>query len=410
MDEFSIALVIIGGTVMTLGLISNLLARTVLMEPTIALFIGVVCGPKIFALVDPLKWGLPHVLVVEYVARLTLGIGLVAVALRIPKGFPVENWRAMAVLVGPGMVLMWLSSSLLIYVILPLSLWWALLIGAVITPTDPIVASSIVTGPVAEKNLPARLRHALSFESGANDGLAYAFVFLPLWFLTAPADAALTHWLTRVVLWEIGFALLFGAAAGYAAGKLMVYAKARKLMERHSLLAHTLALSLFVLGAAKLLHSDEVFAVFVAGIMFDEVVSASDQAEEERVQEAVNRFFSLPIFILLGAVIPWTGWIELGWRGIVLVVAVLLLRRLPALLLLRPFLPGLRTWKDALIIGWFGPIAIGALYYAALIHTQAQNDLVWHVATLMICASTVVHGMTATPLSLLYGRARRPSR
>ncbi len=405
MDEFSIALIIIGGTVMALGLISNLLARTILMEPTIALFIGILCGPEVLGFVDPSSWGLPQFVVIEYVARLTLGIGLVAVALRIPKGFPIQNWRAMTVLVGPGMLLMWLSSSFLVYLILGLPFWLAVLTGAVITPTDPIVASSIVTGPVAEENLPQHMRHAISFESGANDGLAYLFVFLPVLFLTLPAGEALTAWLARVVLWELGFALVFGAAAGYTAGKLMVYAKARKLMERHSLLAHTLALSLFVLGASKLLQSDEIVAVFVAGIIFDEVVSSSDQAEEERVQEAVNRFFSLPIFILLGTVIPWAGWFQLGWSGLVLVIAVLFLRRLPALLLLRPLLPGLESWKDALIVGWFGPIAIGALYYAGVIHRHVEGDQVWVIATLVICASTVVHGMSAAPLSLLYGRA-----
>ena len=85
----------------------------------------------------------------------------------------------------------------------------------------------------------------------------------------------------------------------------------------------------------------QVAAQGYTGIIFDEVVSSSDQAEEERVQEAVNRFFSLPIFILLGTVIPWAGWFQLGWSGLVLVIAVLFLRRLPTLLLLRPLLPGL---------------------------------------------------------------------
>jgi NhaP-type Na+/H+ or K+/H+ antiporter len=308
------------------------------------------------------------------------------------------------------MLFMWVSTGLLVYFILGWPFWLAMLTGAILTPTDPIVASSIVTGPVAEENLPARMRHALSFESGANDGLGYPFVFLAALLLTAPAGEVLREWFLRVVLWEQGVALLFGAAAGALAGKLMVYAETHKLMDRYSLLAHTLALSLFVLGAAKLLHSNEILAVFVAGIVFDEVVSARDQAEEERIQEAVNRFFSLPIFILLGTIIPWDGWLDLGSKGAALVIAILLLRRLPVILALRRLMPGLQSVSDALIVGWFGPIAIGALFYASLIHRHLQADQIWNVATLVICASTVIHGMTATPFSLLYGRAAARSR
>ncbi len=72
-----------------------------------------------------------------------------------------------------------------------------------VTPTDPVVASSIVQGKVAEENLPARIRHLLSGESGANDGLAYPFVFLPLLVLQMPPGEVLSHWLLETVLWEV---------------------------------------------------------------------------------------------------------------------------------------------------------------------------------------------------------------
>lgn len=404
MGEFSIALAAIGGMVLALGLISRLLEQSIFMEPLIALLLGVLLGPQALNLLDLSRWGMRQELILEYVARLTLGIGLVAVALRIPQGFPASHWRPLAVLLGLGMPLMWMSSSLLVYLIVDLPFLLALLIGAIITPTDPIVASSIVTGPVASENLPDRLKHTLSFESGANDGLTYLFVFLPLLFLAMPVEEAFSHWLTRTLLGEVGVAMLFGAVTGYVAGKLMVYAEQHNLMENPSLLAHTLALSLFVLGSAKLLHSNEILAVFVAGVVFDEVISRSDQARSERIQEAVNRFFSQPIFILVGTALPWQEWAALGWRGIALVIAVLLLRRLPFVLLLRPILSNLRGWGDALFVGWFGPVAIGALYYASFIQHRLGTDQVWTVTSLIICASVVVHGMTATPLSKLYGR------
>ncbi|HEX2181326.1 MAG TPA: cation:proton antiporter [Rubrobacteraceae bacterium] len=95
-------------------------------------------------------------------------------------------------------------------------------------------------------------------------------------------------------------------------------------------------------------------------------MSEADRAEEERVQEAVNRFFILPIFVLLGLTIPWEGWLELGWTGLLLTLAALLLRRLPAMLALKPLLGRVRGTRDALFLGWFGPIGFAALYYANL--------------------------------------------
>ena len=82
-------------------------------------------------------------------------------------------------LVGLGMVLMWTISAGLVYLILDLSFWLVVLMGAIITATDPIAASPIVTGELAKANLPERLRNAISFESGADDGLSYCLCFSP---------------------------------------------------------------------------------------------------------------------------------------------------------------------------------------------------------------------------------------
>src|SRR5918997_5939828 len=138
--------------------------------------------------------------------------------------------------------------------------------GAVVTPTDPVGSSTIVTGDLAEKNLPDRVRYSLSAESGANDGLAYPFVFLPILLLSRPPEEALSHWLTHTLLWEVGVAVVFGVLIGYGAGRLLEWAHGKGSMEQTSFLAYTLALSLVVLGGAKLLGSDGILAVFVAGV------------------------------------------------------------------------------------------------------------------------------------------------
>jgi NhaP-type Na+/H+ or K+/H+ antiporter len=142
----------------------------------------------------------------------------------------------------------------------------------------------------------------------------------------------------------------------------------------------------------------------VAGLAFDAAVSEGDRAEEERVQEAVNRFFILPIFVLLGMTIPWEGWVDLGWAGLLLALAVLLLRRLPAVLALRPLLGRVGGTRDALFLGWFGPIGVAALFYANLAVRESGVEEAWTAGSLVICASILAHGLSATPLTRLYGR------
>jgi NhaP-type Na+/H+ or K+/H+ antiporter len=402
LSELNTALAAVGALVLALGLLSKPVRRSFLSEPLLALLLGVLLGPVALGLLEPTGWGSRETLL-EEASRLTLAISLMGVALRLPKREPLRHWRALAVLLGLVMPLMWLTSGLLVYLILGLPFLVALLVGAVVTPTDPVVSSTIVTGDLATKTLPDRVRHTLSAESGFNDGLAYPFVLLPILLLSHPPGEALSRWLTHTLLWEVGVAVVFGALVGYGAGRLLEWAHGKGTMEQTSFLAYTLALSLAVLGAAKLLGSDGILAVFVAGLAFDAAVTEGDRAEEERVQEAVNRFFILPIFVLLGLTIPWEGWIELGWSGLLLALAVLLLRRLPAMLALKPLLGRVRGIRDALFLGWFGPIGVAALYYANLSVGEAGVEEAWVVGSLIICASILIHGLSATPLTRLYG-------
>jgi sodium/hydrogen antiporter len=403
LNEFDTIVALLGGLIVVLGLGSKRLAKSPLPPTVIALGIGVLVGPEVLNLLNLQEMGERSTLL-ERAARLTLGIGLIGVALRVPRKFPRSNWRGMLILVGLGMVLMWAVTSALVYLILGLPFWLALLIGAILTPTDPIAASPIVTGELAEKNIPEQVRDSISFESGANDGISYLFVFLAFLFLTRPEDEAVSHWLTTILLWHVGAATLFGLLLGYLAGKLLQAAERRGTIQADWRLVYTVALGLLAAGAGKLIQSDEVLVIFAAGAMFTQVVSSEDRKNEEQGQEAVNRFFAIPIMVVLGAALPWQGWFQLGWSGVVLVVAVLLLRRPPVLLLLRPLLPQLRSTADALFAGWFGPIAVAAIYYAALMEHRLGQPLIWDVVSLVICGSILAHGMSAAPLTRLYGR------
>ncbi|MFE1745340.1 cation:proton antiporter [Coleofasciculus sp. H7-2] len=409
-SDINIALVALGGLVLVLGLLSGFLKkRLFISDPIVALLVGVLLGSSAFGLLDLAEWGKPET-ILEEGSRLTIAIQLMGVALQLPKAYPLRNWRSLAVLLGPVMLLMWLSSGLLVYLILGLPFWQAMLIGAVITPTDPVVSTSIVTGRVAEPSLPERLRNIISAESAANDGLAYAFVLLPILILTKPPGEAVFHWLTKTLLWEVAAAVPIGATIGYAAGRLLLWAEANQTIEKQSFLAYTVALSLAVLGFVKLIGSDGILAVFAAGTVLSMIVGGSDRAEEEGVQEAVDRFFTLYIFLLLGLALPWEKWLDLGWKGLFLAISVLLVRRLPALLLLRRFLPQVRGMQDALFMGWFGPIGVAAIFYAFLSLRRTGVEDAWVVGSLIICASIFAHGLTAVPLAQLYGKRVQSSR
>ena len=409
MDPFNVIVAAIGTLVLGMGLASKRLEQTPVPLTLLALLFGVALGPTGLGLLDVAALG-DRALILEKVARIVLAVGLVSVALRVPKAYVWRNWRTVGVLLGLGMPLMWAASTLVVYAALGLDVWTAALIGAIITPTDPIAAAPIVTGPVAEENLPARVCHAISFESGANDGLSYLFVFLPLLVLTRPPGEALAHWATDTLVWGVGVAAALGLGLGLAAGRLLQAAEAREAITDEWRLVYTVALSLLAVGAGRLIGSDEVLVVFAAGAAFVQIVGEEDREEEEHGQEAVNRFFSYPIFALLGAVLPWAGWARLGWGGVALVAGVLVLRRMPALLVLRPLVPSFRGWRDALFLGWFGPVAIAAAYYASLAEHRLGEPVVWDAVSLVMVASVVVHGVSAVPLTRLFGQAERQAK
>ncbi len=403
MSTFNIALLTVGGVVLLVGLFSEPLKRSILSVPLVCLSAGVLLGPAALGVLDPADWG-DRATILEQAARLTIAVSLMGIALRLPSGYPLRRWRSLAVLLGPVMVLMWLASGLLAFFVLGVSFWAAMLIGAVVTPTDPVVSSTIVQGDLAEKNLPARMRHLLSGESGANDGLAYPLVFLSVLMLEHPPGEALTEWLVRVLVWEVGAAVVLGALMGYGAGKLLALARSRGYVTQPSYLAYTLALSLAVLGSTRLIGTDGLLAVFAAGVALNMAVKTQDANEEENIQEAVNRFFVLPVFVLLGLALPWAEWAALGWKGPALAILLLLLRRPPWLLALFRFIPSTRGIGDGLFVGWFGPVGVAALYYASVAEHEAGLREAWVVGSLVIAASVLAHGVSAAPLTRLYGR------
>lgn len=407
MSELNLTLVTVGGLVLFLGLVSDFLKKhTFITEPMLALLAGILFGPSVLGWLNPAEWNDQN-RILEEVARVTLAIGLMAVALRLPTRYPLNHWRSQAGLIGLIMPLMWLSTAGCVWFILDTPFWLALLIAAVLTPTDPIVATSIVTGDLARNNLPNRIRNTLSAETGFNDGLAYPIVVLGILLVPGQSGSDLWGGLMYVLFWEIGGAVLCGTIAGYLGGQLLHWSERRRTIEKTSFLAYTLALSLFTLGAAKLIHTESILAVFIAGLAFDLVVGGRERAEEAGFQEAVSQFFTLPVFTLFGLMLPWSAWLELGWAGLLLPAAILAFRRLPFLLLVTPILRPLHGSADALYIGWFGPMGVAALHYSMVILSRTGYEEPWTLGSLVVFASILAHGLTATPVTKWYGKTGR---
>ncbi|PSP66358.1 sodium:proton exchanger [Halobacteriales archaeon QS_1_69_70] len=403
MSQLNLWITAIGGLTLLLGLTMGFIrSRGYLPSaPMTAAAAGVLLGPYGVDVlrVSPLSEPLP---LLEVLARFTVAFAVTSIALRLDPRYLRDRARSLAVLVGAGMVAMWLVSSLVAALALPVGLVVALLVGAVLTPTDPVLANSIVVGETATENIPERLRHLLSAEAGINDGVAYLFVFLPLLLLAHPVETALADWLTRTVLWEVLGAVALGAVVGTVAGRLERLESDRETLDETSVFTLTVALTFFVLGLAALAGTDDVLAVFVAAVVYNWLADPQAEEREQRVQEVFDRLFTIPAFVVFGMAIPRAGWTALGWRGPALVVGVLLLRRLPMVVAVRHFVPPLDRPAASLFVGWFGPIGIAAVFYAILAVERTGTELVWTATSLVVTGSIVVHGTTAVPATHRY--------
>jgi NhaP-type Na+/H+ or K+/H+ antiporter len=396
-----VLLTVVGVLALVVAAFSALIRRLPLSGPLLALLVGVLLGPAVFGALE-----LPTVIdghrELHEATRVLLAVSVMAVALRYPIRAVRSRVRPVVLLLVVAMPVMALSTAGVAAATLGVGLGAAALLGAALCPTDPVLASSVVTGEPAERDIAARTRQILSLESGSNDGLALPLVIAAL-AVAGPlsgSDALLE------VLWQVAGAVAVGVAGGWVAGRTLRRESGTDAMESGALLLFTLLLALFVLGTSGLLHVDGILAVFVSGLAFNAASSVGERLDENKVDEAVNRFLVLPLFLVLGAMLPWHEWAELGWRAPLFLVGVLILRRLPVLLLLaRPLSARLR---DALFLGWFGPVGVSALLYLTLeAHRLGADPTVLAAGTLAVAGSTVAHGLTTTPGRVWYAKSAK---
>lgn len=402
MDRLHLMYGIVGAFGVLLALVSRHFRRLPVSEPVIALMIGIALGPQALGVLEFTRTERDPLLLEG--TRVLLAASVMAAALR----FPVKELRPLikqfVLLLAIVMPIAGiLSGAAALLLGLPVAL--AFLVGMCLSPTDPVLAASVVTGEPAERDLPARLRQLLTGESGANDGLALPLVGLAL-VAVLPAER-LPDAAGRLV-WEVLAGAAIGVGAGFVTGRGAAAATKNRELEAGPKLVLTLLLAVGVLGIARLGGAGGVLAVFAAGIAYNVASKDSDRGVQDTVDEAVNRYLVLPVFVLLGVVLPWRDWAEFGPAAALFVAAVLLVRRPPVVL---AFARVLRLeWREAAFAGWFGPMGVSALFYLAhSIDKGVHDPRLFAAGTLAVTASVVAHGVTSSPLRRVYASSSAES-
>lgn len=296
-----------------------------------------------------------------------------AIGVELPKAYVGRHWKSLTFLLIPVMVFGWFISSALIYALVPgLDFLSSLAVAACLTPTDPILAAAVVGGRYAEKHVPAHLRHLLAAESGVNDGAAFPMLFIALYLIVDRSDsAAVGHWFYITWVYEIILGTVLGGLLGYAARHTMKFCERHDLIDRHSYVAQYISLALLSNGITTILGSDDLLASFACGTAFAYDGWFNKKTEETLFSNVIDLIFNCACFIYIGAWIPFGDFnnadLSLSWwRLLIIAILVMLLRRLPIMLALYKWIPEVKTFREAVFSGHFGPMGVGAVFISTL--------------------------------------------
>jgi NhaP-type Na+/H+ or K+/H+ antiporter len=397
-------------------------------EATVATLCGIIFGPVAANLINPLTWGNTDQITLEF-SRIVLVVQCFAVGVELPKAYMERHWRSVTFLLVPVMTFGWLITSLFIWWLFRSHLNWldSLVVAACVTATDPVLASSVVGKGKFAKRVPKHLRDLLSAESGSNDGMAFPFVYLGIYLIRYHQDAGHVtfHWLCFTVLYECLFGAVYGVLIGYLARRAIRYAHERDLIDRESFLVFYFVLALFCAGSGSILGLDDLLVGFACGVGFSNDGWFQEKTEESHVSNVIDLLINLAFFVYFGTIIPWNQFnadvIGISpWRLVVLAIFTLLFRRIPIMMMLKPIIPDLKTWREALFAGHFGPIGVGAIFVAILARAELETDtttplaelpeegfphlniieLIWPITTFLVLCSIVVHGSSIAVFTL----------
>lgn len=398
MDYYEVMLAIVGAVTLGASVLPLLIVGRPLSFPMVYVALGVVVFslPLELPRADPLAYG-PFV---ERISELAVIVALMGTGLKLDRPFGWATWRPTWRLLGIAMPVTIVGTGLLGWWVLGLAPATAMLLGAVVAPTDPVLASDVQVGPPGEGD-EDEVRFALTSEAGLNDGLAFPFTNAAI----AAAGAAgvsewVGGWILDDVVVKVAVALVLGAAMGRALGWVVFHMPTQRKLAESSEGFVALAGTLLVYGVTELAHGYGFLAVFIAACMirtrerghaYHEVLHAT--------AENTERLLTVVLLVLLGGAVVDGVLSGLGWRGAVLgLVTVLVLRPLAGLVSLARTET---TLRERTAVAFFGVRGIGSVYYLAYALQKAEFSeaaTVWAVVAFVVLLSVVLHGVTAFPI------------
>jgi NhaP-type Na+/H+ or K+/H+ antiporter len=400
-------------------LISN---RLHLSEPPLATLVGIIFGPKGIVSLNPQRWGWEDNITQE-VTRMVVGVQVFAIAIELPQKYMKNHLRSVAMLLGPVMAFGWIASALIVYLILQTKFTTALIIAACLTPTDPVLAASVVGESRFSQRVPKRIKQLLQAESGCNDGISFPFLYAGLLAVTtSTAGMGIKDWLLQVIFWQCSVGTFIGIVIGYTANKLLRFSEGRNYIMDSSFFVFYFLLAIFCVGIGSTLGSDDFLVAFGAGTAFGWDGWFASKTLKTKLPNVLDMLLNSSMFVYFGASIPWHSFKgDLGpGRLVACLVLILLLRRIPVVLALKKWIPNIKTYSEALFAGHFGPMGVGALFLAiearARLETQTSRPLphppkhspneeaintIWPVICFVVLGSIMVHGLSPAILSVV---------
>jgi NhaP-type Na+/H+ or K+/H+ antiporter len=413
----------LGALFIVMALAGSAVKRLPISPAMLYLAAGLLLGPRVAGLVD-LDLA-DDAMLLGRLGEVAVLVSLFTTGLKLRVPLRDRLWRAPIRLASVSMIFTVAAVALVGMLLLGLSAGAAVMLGAVLAPTDPVLASDV---QVEDPRDTETVRFGLTGEAGLNDGSALPFLMLGLGMLGLHELGAWGwRWLAVDVVWSIGAGLGVGVLCGAAVARLVLY------LRRHHQealgLDEFLALGLIALsyGLAHLIHSYGFLAVFAAGVALgrtesessdapppavDAAAHASDAEVDEPASEPMTqavltfneqfeRIAEVALVLCVGAMLPQVSWPEHG--ATFLAVLLLVIRPLAVWLGLRG--AGLSGVQVA-FMSWFGVRGIGSLYYVAfalvLGFSGGEAQLLVDLALIVIATSIVLHGISVTPLMRRY--------
>jgi len=396
----------IGGSLLVLMALSgSVLSNKPVSTAMLYLGAGVVAGPLALGLAAP-AWQ-DHSRLLEHLTEVIVLLSLFNSGLKMSVGLHERRWLPPLRLALVSMVVTVLLVTAAGVWLLGLPLGVAVLLGGILAPTDPVLATEVQLESLEDRD---QLRFALTGEGGLNDGTAFPVVMLGLGLMGAHEIGAWGwRWVAVDVVWASAIGLAMGGALGTAIGRLVLWLRSRhQAAEGYE---NFLALGLVGLsyGLAVVAHGYGFLAVFAAGLALRHAERRTADAEMTHAvmsfNEQLDRVGEMVGVVVLGLLLASVPWVPAALWFVPL-----------ALLVVRPLsvwvgLAGSRTSTlQRRLIGWFGIRGIGSLYYLsyALNHGLPPEfaPILVGLTVAVVVSSILVHGLSVTPLMALYRRQR----